>query len=417
MSILKDSDPELFDAIRSEEIRQRDELELIASENYTSAAVMEAVGSVLTNKYAEGYPGRRYYGGCEFVDLAEKLAIDRLKAIFGGDHANVQAHSGASANQAVYFACLEIGERVLAMDLAQGGHLTHGMKLNYSGRWYPTTGYGVDRKTERIDYDNLAALAREHRPKLILAGASAYPRIIDFERMAEIAREVGAIFFVDMAHIAGLVAAGLHPNPVPLADFVSTTTHKTLRGPRGGVVICKSEWAKKLDSAIFPGLQGGPLMHVVAGKAVCFGEALLPSFKAYAAQIIANAQAMADEMTRGGYRLVSGGTDNHLILVDVGSKGLTGKKAESALGRAGITVNKNLIPYDPRRPLDPSGIRIGTPALTTRGLREDAIRQVARWIVQILNDPENVALADTIRGEIRHFAQDYPVPADAARVS
>jgi glycine hydroxymethyltransferase len=413
MSVLRDSDPELYDAIRSEEIRQRDELELIASENYTSAAVMEAVGSVLTNKYAEGYPGRRYYGGCEFVDLGEKLAIDRLQAIFGGDHANVQPHSGASANQAVYYACLEIGDKVLAMDLAQGGHLTHGMKLNYSGRWYPTIGYGVDRTTEQIDYDNLAGLAREHKPKLILAGASAYPRIIDFARMAEIAREVGAIFFVDMAHIAGLVAAGLHPNPVPLADFVSTTTHKTLRGPRGGVVICKADWARKLDSAVFPGLQGGPLMHVIAGKAVCFGEVLQPSFKDYAAQIIANAQALADGLTRAGYRLISGGTDNHLILVDVGSKGLTGKKAELALGRAGITVNKNLIPFDPRRPLDPSGIRMGTPALTTRGLREDAIRQVACWIVTILNDSENLALAETVRKEIHSFVQDYPVPADA----
>ena len=392
MSVLRDSDPELFDAIRSEEIRQRDELELIASENYTSAAVMEAVGSVLTNKYAEGYPGRRYYGGCEFVDLGEKLAIDRLKAIFGGDHANVQPHSGASANQAVYFACLEIGDKVLAMDLAQGGHLTHGMKLNYSGRWYPTIGYGVDRTTEQIDYDNLAGLAREHKPKLILAGASAYPRVINFARMAEIAREVGAIFFVDMAHIAGLVAAGLHPNPVPLADFVSTTTHKTLRGPRGGVVICKADWARKLDSAVFPGLQGGPLMHVIA-----------------------DAQALADELTRAGHRLISGGTDNHLILVDVGSKGLTGKKAEVALGRAGITVNKNLIPFDPRRPLDPSGIRMGTPALTTRGLREDAIRQVARWIVTILNDSENLAVADTVRKEILSFVQDYSVPADVVK--
>jgi glycine hydroxymethyltransferase len=413
MSLLQDCDPEVFDAIRREEVRQRDELELIASENYTSRAVMEAVGSVLTNKYAEGYPGRRYYGGCEFVDRAERLAIERLRAIFGGDHANVQPHSGASANQAVYFACLEIGDKVLAMDLAQGGHLTHGMKLNYSGRWYPTIGYGVDPKTEQIDYDNLASLAREHRPKLILAGASAYPRIIDFSRMAEIAREVGAILFVDMAHIAGLVAAGLHPNPVPMADFVSTTTHKTLRGPRGGVVICKSDRAKKLDSAVFPGLQGGPLMHVIAGKAVCFGEALKPSFKQYAAQIIVNAQALADGMNRAGFRLISGGTDNHLILVDVGSKGLTGKKAEVALGRAGITVNKNLIPFDPRKPLDPSGIRMGTPALTSRGLREDAIRQVGRWIVAILNDSENLALAETTRVEIREFAKDYPVPADA----
>jgi glycine hydroxymethyltransferase len=417
MNVLRDSDPEVFDAIRSEEHRQRDELELIASENYTSAAVMEAVGSVLTNKYAEGLPGKRYYGGCEFVDLVERLAIDRAKALFGAEHVNVQPHSGASANQAVYFACLEHGDTVLAMDLAQGGHLTHGMKLNFSGRWYPTVGYGVDRKSERIDYDNLAALAREHKPKLILAGASAYPRTIEFATMAEIAREVGAVFFADMAHIAGLVAAGLHPSPVPVADFVTTTTHKTLRGPRGGIVLCKSDWAKKLDSAVFPGLQGGPLMHVIAGKAVCLGEALQPSFKDYASQIIANAQALADELTRGGFRLISGGTDNHLILVDVGSKGLSGKTAESALGRAGITVNKNLIPFDPRKPMDPSGIRMGTPALTTRGMREDAIRQVGRWIVKVLGDPQNGSLADAVREEVRSFVQDYPVPADAVKVA
>jgi glycine hydroxymethyltransferase len=413
MSILEDSDPRVYASIRLEEQRERDELELIASENYTSAAVMEAVGSVLTNKYAEGLPGRRYYGGCEFVDQVERLAIDRAKSLFHCDHVNVQPHSGASANQAVYYSCLEIGDTVLAMDLAHGGHLTHGMKLNFSGRWYPTIGYGVDPKTETIDYDKLAALAREHKPKLILAGASAYPRIIDFARIAEVARAVGAIFFVDMAHIAGLVATGYHPSPVPLADFVSTTTHKTLRGPRGGIVLCKEERAKKLDSAVFPGLQGGPLMHVIAGKAVCLGEALLPSFKVYAGQVVANAKVLADELTRAGFRLTSGGTDNHLVLVDVGSKGLTGKVAESSLGRAGITVNKNRIPYDPRKPLDPSGIRMGTPALTTRGLREDAIKQVAAWIVLVLNTPQDEALAARVRGEIREFAQDYPVPADA----
>jgi glycine hydroxymethyltransferase len=416
MDILRESDPQIFEAIRAEERRQRDELELIASENYTSAAVMEAVGSVLTNKYAEGLPGRRYYGGCQYVDQAEQLAIDRAKALFGAEHANVQPHSGASANQGVYYACLEIGAKVLAMDLAQGGHLTHGMKLNFSGRWYPTTGYGVDPKTERIDYDRLDALAREHRPKLILAGASAYPRIIDFERIAEAAREVEAVFFVDMAHVAGLVAAGEHPSPVPVADFVSTTTHKTLRGPRGGIVLCKQEWAKKLDSAIFPGLQGGPLMHVIAAKAVCFGEALRPEFKAHAAQIIANARTLAEELTRAGFRLVSGGTDNHLILIDMTSKGLTGKLAEAALGRAGITVNKNLIPFDTRKPMDPSGIRMGTPALTTRGLREDAIRQVAAWIVTVLTQPDDAALAERVRNEIREFARDYPVPADATPV-
>jgi glycine hydroxymethyltransferase len=413
MSTLSDRDPKVFEAIRSEEERQRNELELIASENYTSAAVMEAVGSVLTNKYAEGLPGKRYYGGCEFVDQVERLAIDRAKEIFQADHANVQPHSGASANQAVYYASLEIGDTVLAMDLAQGGHLTHGMKLNFSGRWYPTVGYGLDPKTETIDYDRLAVLARERKPKLILAGASAYPRVIDFARIAEIARGVGAVYFVDMAHIAGLVASGDHPSPVPVADFVSTTTHKTLRGPRGGIVLCKQEWARKLDSAVFPGLQGGPLMHVIAGKAVCFGEVLRPSFKEYAGQIVANAKALADELIRAGFRLISGGTDNHLILVDVGSKGLTGKVAEAALGRAGITVNKNLIPFDTRKPLDPSGIRMGTPALTTRGMREDAIRQVAHWIVAVLNSPSDAALADRVRGEIQSFAQDYPVPAEA----
>jgi glycine hydroxymethyltransferase len=413
MGTLNDSDPEVFDAVRAEEHRQRDELELIASENYTSAAVMEAVGSVLTNKYAEGLPGRRYYGGCQFVDRAEQLAIDRGKALFGADHANVQPHSGASANQAVYFAALEIGDKVLAMDLAQGGHLTHGMKLNFSGRWYPTVGYGVSPKTEQIDYDQVAALAREHRPKLILAGASAYARTIHFDRMAEIARQVGAILFVDMAHIAGLVAADLHPSPIPVADIVSTTTHKTLRGPRGGVVFCKKDWGKKLDSAVFPGLQGGPLMHVIAGKAVCFGEALRPEFKQYAAQVIANAKTLAEELSRAGFRLISGGTDNHLILIDMTSKGLTGKVAEAALGRAGITVNKNLIPFDRRKPMDPSGIRMGTPALTTRGMREDAIRQIAAWIVRVLASPDDTVLAEQVRGEVREFAEDYPVPADA----
>jgi glycine hydroxymethyltransferase len=415
--MLRDSDPSVFEAIRSEERRQRDGLELIASENYTSAAVMEAVGSVLTNKYAEGLAGRRYYGGCEFVDQVERLAIDRAKQLFGAEHVNVQPHSGATANQAVYYACLEIGDPVLAMDLAQGGHLTHGMKLNFSGRWYPTVGYGVDPKTETIDYVALEKLAREHKPKLILAGASAYPRTIDFERFGEIARAVGAILFVDMAHIAGLVAGGCHPSPVPVADFVSTTTHKTLRGPRGGIVLCKTDWGKKLDSAVFPGLQGGPLMHVIAGKAVCLGEALEPAFKEYAAQVIANAKTLADVMLSADFRVISGGTDNHLLLVDVASKGVTGKRAEAALGRAGITVNKNLIPFDPRKPLDPSGIRMGTPALTSRGMREDAIRQVGRWIVETFQDPDDTTLTNRISGEIREFAQDYPVPADAVQAA
>lgn len=414
MDFLKDADPAIFEAIADEERRQRDELELIASENYTSLAVMEAVGSVLTNKYAEGLPGKRYYGGCEFVDKVEQLAIDRAKKLFGADHANVQPHSGASANQAVYYACLEHGDTVLAMDLAHGGHLTHGMKLNFSGRWYPTIGYGLDPQTERIDYDNVAKLAREHKPKLLLAGASAYSRTIDFDRMAEIAREVGAIFFVDMAHIAGLVAAGLHPNPVPVADYVTTTVHKTLRGPRGGLILCTAERAKKVDSAVFPGLQGGPLMHVIAGKAVCFGEALRPDFKVYAAQVIANAQVLAEELMAAGLRIISGGTDNHLMLIDMTSKGLTGKIAETALGRAGITVNKNLVPFDQRKPMDPSGIRMGTAALTTRGLREDGMRQVAAWIITVLSAPSDGPLAARTREAIREFARDYPVPADAA---
>ncbi len=412
MDHLRDNDPEVFAAITAEEHRQREELELIASENYTSAAVMEAVGSVLTNKYAEGLPGKRYYGGCQHVDSAERLAIDRAKKLFGAEHANVQPHSGASANQAVYYAALEHGDPVLAMDLAQGGHLTHGMKLNYSGRWYPTVGYGVDPKTERLDYDQIAKLAREHKPKLILAGASAYSRIIDFDRMAEIAKEIGAVFFVDMAHIAGLVAGGHHPSPVPVADFVTTTTHKTLRGPRGGIVMCKEAWAKKVDSAVFPGLQGGPLMHVIAGKAVCFGEALRADFQAYGAQVIANAKTLGEELTRAGFRLVSGGTDNHLILIDMGSKGLTGKIAEAALGRAGLTVNKNLIPFDTRKPLDPSGIRMGTPALTTRGMREDAMKQIAAWIVEVLASPEDTHVADRVHASIKEFVKDYPVPAD-----
>ncbi|WZO96888.1 serine hydroxymethyltransferase [Isosphaeraceae bacterium EP7] len=413
MDFLREQDPEIFEAIVAEENRQRDELELIASENYTSAAVQEAVGSVLTNKYAEGLPGKRYYGGCTHVDTVERLAQDRIKALFGADHVNVQPHSGATANQAVYFAALEIGDTVLGMDLAQGGHLTHGMKLNFSGRWYPTVPYGLDPKTERIDYDTLVKLAREHKPKLILAGASAYPRAIDFAKFAEIAKEVGAILFVDMAHIAGLVAGGQHENPVPYADFVTTTTHKTLRGPRGGVAMCREAWHKKLDSAVFPGLQGGPLMHVIAGKAVCAGEALRPDFKGYAAQVVANAKVLGESLISAGFRLVSGGTDNHLVLIDMTSKGLTGKIAEAALGRAGITVNKNLVPFDKRKPMDPSGIRMGTPALTTRGLREDAFKQVAAWIIEVLEAADDEAVATRVHGEIQDFTKDYPVPADA----
>jgi glycine hydroxymethyltransferase len=413
MDVLKSVDPHVHAAIVAEEHRQREELELIASENYTSRAVTEAVGSVLTNKYAEGLPGRRYYGGCEHIDTVERLAIERAKSLFGADHVNVQPHSGATANQAVYFAALEIGDPVLAMDLSHGGHLTHGMKLNFSGRWYPTIPYGVDPQSHRIDYEAVLRLAREHKPKLILAGASAYPRTIDFARFGEIARDVGAILFVDMAHIAGLVAGGVHPSPVPHAEFVSTTTHKTLRGPRGGIVLCRESWGKKLDSAVFPGLQGGPLEHVIAGKAVCLGEALRPEFQSYARQVVANAAVLAEELTRAGFRLVSGGTDNHLVLVDMTSKGLSGKLAEQALGRAGITVNKNLIPFDTRKPLDPSGIRLGTPALTTRGLKEDAFRQVAAWIVEAVQASDDLDRLSRIREAVREFTRDYPVPADA----
>jgi glycine hydroxymethyltransferase len=413
METLRRQDPEVFAAIRAEEHRQRDELELIASENYTSKAIMEAVGSVLTNKYAEGLPGKRYYGGCAHVDTSEQLAIDRAKKLFGADHANVQPHSGATANQAVYYAALEIGDTVLAMDLAQGGHLTHGMKLNFSGRWYGIVSYGLSKETERLDYDRLAELAREHKPKLILAGASAYPRTIDFDKFADIAREVGALLFVDMAHIAGLVAGGVHPNPVPVSDFVTTTTHKTLRGPRGGIVLCKSEWQKKIDMAVFPGLQGGPLEHVIAGKAVCFAEALRPEFAQYAAQIVANAKVLGEELTRAGFRLISGGTDNHLILIDMTSRGLTGKTAEAALGKAGVTVNKNLIPFDQRKPMDPSGIRMGTAALTTRGMDEAAIRQVAGYIIEALKAPEDDAHLAKVAAGVAEMLKSYPVPADA----
>lgn len=412
LETLKAQDPEIYAAIIAEEHRQRDELELIASENYTSKAIMEAVGSVLTNKYAEGLPGKRYYGGCAHVDSSEQLAIDRAKQLFGAEHANVQPHSGATANQAVYYAALEIGDTVLAMDLAQGGHLTHGMKLNFSGRWYNIVSYGLNQQTELLDYDRIAELAREHKPKLILAGASAYPRIIDFNRFAEIAKEVGALLFVDMAHIAGLVAGGMHPNPVPVSDFVTTTTHKTLRGPRGGIVMCKAEWQKKIDMAVFPGLQGGPLEHVIAGKAVCFQEALQPSFAKYAAQVVANAKVLGEELTKAGFRLISGGTDNHLILIDMTSKGLTGKSAELALGKAGVTVNKNLIPFDLRKPLDPSGIRMGTAALTTRGMDENALRQVAAYIIEALKSPDDDAHLAKVAAAVVEMLGNYPVPAD-----
>lgn len=410
MSCLRNVDPAVWDAIEHERSRQRDGLELIASENYTSAAVMEAVGTVLTNKYAEGYPGRRYYGGCEHVDVVESLARDRAKALFGAEHANVQPHAGSQANMAVFMTVLQPGETFLAMDLSHGGHLTHGMNLNFSGQLYRAIHYGVRPDDHRIDFDQVVRLAREHRPKLIVAGASAYPREIDHARFAEIAHEVGALLMVDMAHYAGLVAAGLHNSPVPVADFVTSTSHKTLRGPRSGFVLCKEVHAKALDKTVFPGLQGGPLMHVIAGKAVCFHEALQPAFKEYARQIVDNARVLAETLLRGGLRLASGGTDNHLMLADVTPLGLSGKVAEQALDRAGITVNKNMIPYDTRKPLDPSGIRLGTPALTTRGMKEAEMRQVGEWILQVLRHADDEALIRKIRAEIREFCQTYPVP-------
>jgi glycine hydroxymethyltransferase len=411
MDILKSADPEVWQAIADEARRQQDGLEMIASENYTSPAVMAAQGSVLTNKYAEGLPGKRYYGGCEFVDIAERLAIERLLKLFGAQRANVQPHSGAQANMAVYFAALHHGDTILAMDLAHGGHLTHGMHLNFSGKWYKIAGYGVRQTDERIDFDQVAKLAREHKPKLVVAGASAYPREIDFARFKQICEDAGALFMVDMAHIAGLVAADQHVSPVPFADFVTTTTHKTLRGPRGGVVMCKEEWEKKINSAVFPGLQGGPLMHVIAAKAVAFGEALKPGFKTYASQTIANARTLGSELERLGFRIVSGGTDNHLLLVDVTTRGLTGKIAEETLDHAGITVNKNKIPFDQRPPMDPSGIRVGTPALTTRGMRETEMRQIAGWIDVALAHSHEKAVLERVRGQVRDFCKQFPAPA------
>jgi glycine hydroxymethyltransferase len=412
MNYLEQQDPELWAAIAGEIDRQRSGLEMIASENYTSPAVMEAVGSVLTNKYAEGYPAHRYYGGCEFVDVAEDLARDRAKQIFGAEHVNVQPHSGAQANMAVYFSTLQPGDVVLGLDLAHGGHLSHGMKLNSSGKLYHFFSYGVRPDTHRIDFDQVAALAREHKPKMIVAGASAYPREIPHAKFAEIARECGAKLFVDMAHYAGLVAAKLHDDPVPLADYVSTTTHKTLRGPRGGMILCKEAYAKDVDRAVFPGIQGGPLMHVIAGKAACFGEILKPSFKQYAQQIMDNAKALAEVLLAGGLKLVSGGTDNHLLLADVTTLGVTGRQAEQALDRCGITVNKNMIPFDPRKPMDPSGIRIGTPALTTRGMGCDEMCRIGGWIIEVLRAPDDEELTRQIRGRVAEMCRQFPVPGE-----
>lgn len=402
-------DPEIAAAIGEELGRQRNKIELIASENFVSPAVMEAMGSVLTNKYAEGYPGHRYYGGCEYVDKVETLAIERAKKLFGAEHANVQAHSGANANTAVYFAFLQPGDTIMGMNLSQGGHLSHGSPVNISGKYYNVVPYGVTHETERIDYDEFARIAKEAQPKLIVAGASAYPRVIDFERMAEIAHSVGAIFMVDMAHIAGLVAAGLHPSPVPYADIVTTTTHKTLRGPRGGLILCKEKYAKQIDKAIFPGVQGGPLMHVIAAKAVALGEALKPEFKEYAKQIIANCQALAEGLIAEGFRLVSGGTDNHLLLVDVRGQKMTGKTAEHLLDEVGVTCNKNTIPFDPESPFVTSGIRLGTAAVTTRGFKEAEMKEVAAIIGLVLNNPEDAEKQSEAAQRVAALCAKYPM--------
>jgi len=383
---------------------------MIASENYTSPAVMAAQGSVLTNKYAEGYPGRRYYGGCEHVDVVEKLAIDRALQLFGAERANVQPHSGAQANMSVLLAALTPGDTIMGLDLAHGGHLTHGMRLNFSGKYFRVVSYGVRKSDERIDFDHVVAQARENKPKLVIAGASAYSREIDFSKFAEICRDVGALLMVDMAHIAGLVAAKTHADPVPVADFVTSTTHKTLRGPRAGFVLCKNDWGQKINSAVFPGIQGGPLMHVIAAKAIAFGEALQPAYREYIAQVLKNAKTVAEELARHGFRIVSGGTDNHLMLVDVTPKGLTGKIAEQTLDAAGITVNKNMIPFDTRAPLDPSGIRIGTPALTTRGMKEPEMRTIAGWIGQALANAGDATALSRIREQVREMCRQFPAP-------
>jgi glycine hydroxymethyltransferase len=406
---LAETDPEIARTIAEEVHRQNSGLELIASENFVSQAVLDAAGSVLTNKYAEGYPGKRYYGGCEFVDVAESLAIARAKQIFGAEHANVQPHSGAQANMAVYFTLLKPGDTVLGMNLAHGGHLTHGHPLNFSGKLYTIVPYGVRKDDERIDYEELERLAHEHKPKMIMVGASAYPRVIDFERIARAGRDVGAPVVTDMAHIAGLVAAGIHPSPVPHSDFVTTTTHKTLRGPRGGMVLCRAQYAKDLDRAVFPGVQGGPLMHIIAAKAVCFKEALEPGFADYQRQIVANASRLASNLSAAGFRLVSGGTDNHLMLVDVFSRGLTGKVAEAALGKAGITVNKNAIPFDQNPPMVASGIRIGTPAITSRGLREPEMDVVGELIARALASPDDDAALASVKSEVEALCRKFPL--------
>lgn len=412
MSILRKVDPEVAEAILQETKRQAGKLELIPSENFVDEAVLEAQGSIMTNKYAEGYPGKRYYYGCEYVDVVEALAIERAKEIFGADHVNVQPHSGTQANMAVYFTMLQPGDTVLGMNLAHGGHLSHGSPANFSGRFYNIVAYGVDKKTETIDFDEVASQARKHRPKMIIVGASAYPRTIDFTKFREIADEVGAVIMADIAHIAGLVAAGIHPSPVPVCEFVTTTTHKTLRGPRGGVVMCRNEFAKTLDSRVFPGSQGGPLMHTIAAKAVAFKEALTEEFKSYQKQIVKNAQALAAELVSEGFRLVSGGTDNHLMLVDVSVIGITGKQAGETLDRAGITANKNMIPFDTKSPTITSGIRIGTPAITTRGMKEAEMKTIGRLIAYVLKNINDENRIMEVRSEVKALCEKFPLYRD-----
>jgi glycine hydroxymethyltransferase len=408
---LRRVDPEIFDVISAEEKRQRENIELIASENFTSRAVMEAQGSVLTNKYAEGYPGKRWYGGCENVDVAEQLAIDRAKKLFGADHVNVQPHSGAQANMAVYFSAIKPGDKILTMNLAHGGHLTHGHPANFSGKFYQVTHYGVEEKTETLDYGTLQKLAEETKPVMITAGASAYPRVFDFARLRQIADSVGALLFIDMAHIAGLVAGGQHPSPVPHAHFVTTTTHKSLRGPRGGIVLCQEKFGKQIDSMLFPGIQGGPLMHVIAAKAVCFHEALQPQFRDYQRQVVVNAKALAAGLANHGYRIVSGGTDNHLMLVDLRPKEINGKQAQEVLDRAGITVNKNAIPFDTYPIFKPGGIRVGTPAVTTRGMKEEEMLEVADLLAEALHHRENADALELVRGKVRELTKRFPLPS------
>ena len=411
MSFLRDLDPEIADAIQKETQRQSGNIELIASENFVSEAVLEAQGSIMTNKYAEGYPGKRYYGGCEYVDVAETLAIERAKKLFGADHVNVQPHSGTQANMAVYFAALDPGDTIMGMNLAHGGHLSHGSPVNFSGRFYNVVAYGVDREKETIDFDEVEEKAKKHRPKMIVVGASAYPRTIDFQAFRAVADEVGAVIMADIAHIAGLVAAGIHPSPVPVCEYVTTTTHKTLRGPRGGMVMCREDFAKTIDSRVFPGSQGGPLMHVIAAKAVAFKEALEPEFNEYQRQIVKNAKALAEELMAGGIRLVSGGTDNHLMLVDLTSKGVTGKDAQEALDRASITVNKNGIPFDTQGPMVTSGIRIGTPALTTRGMAEEEMRLIASLIADVIRNISDEQKIQAVAGKVKELCARFPLYA------